>query len=439
MDSEEFSEYFTDPAAVEDCHDGYRAIRRHGHSIVGQLVRHGQVWFVKSYDSGSDITECELRLQKEFGILLRLNHPSIVRAGWLESIPEVGPSLVLEYVDGESLDEFLTHASKLQRRIVSDSLLHALAYMHARGVVHLDLKPQNIMVTGKGRMVDIKIVDFGMSQCASNVMFRHSGGTRSFSDPQQFKAGYEANPNSDVYAAGRLLEQINGGRIFRQMAKRAVRENPDERPADGNALLDLQRKIRRKRLLSYCIATVASIALAAAILLPHFSHEAHPATGRIVPDGPDTASIALSSNPAIASPQDSLVTSSSAMAAASVPTATEIASVRAASSEDIAEHAPAEDEYNRLIIQWQKELHRRATKMETVARDESIPKSQRRLILEEMNEKIITDTQDFFRPFIEKQDKATVMAHPLSWCSIYESAFKPARMRMKIAYETLND
>lgn len=429
MDKEEYSEYLTDLSSAEDFADGYHAIGQHGHSILGRLVRHGQVWFVKSYDCGTDIKECELRLQKEFEILVKLNHPGIVRAGWLETLPDIGPSIVMEYINGERLDEFLTHASRRQRYIISESILHTVAYMHSRGVVHLDLKPQNIMVSGKGELIEIKIIDFGISQSSSSVMFRHSGGTRSFSDPQQFKAGYEANPNSDVYALGKLLEQINGGNIFRILAKLAVKENPSDRPADGNSLLAIKNKISKSIRHAIRIAIFATLIGALYCIFTTNNKNTSANTDFnintvVSADSMDNANIAY---------EERIDTG------AQFPKQISPSELIEDSPKETTQENTIESEYNRLTRQWTKELEVRASRMERVVGQESISKEERRAILLQMNDSIIYDTQEFFRPFIEKQEEAVVRAHSLSWGSIHEPAFQQVRQRMKIAYERLND
>ena len=170
--TDEYSEFFTDLNSVDTAFDGFTELGRHGHSLLGRIVRHGQIWFVKSYIL-RDAAEAELRIRKEYELLLKLNHPGVVRAGWLFRMPDAGLCLAMEYLDGERLDMFLKHASKIERKRISDSLLQTMAYVHARNICHLDLKPANILVTGHGNLTAIKIIDFGMADSPGSALFKN--------------------------------------------------------------------------------------------------------------------------------------------------------------------------------------------------------------------------------------------------------------------------
>ena len=95
-------------------------------------------------------------LQKEFEIALNLSHPNIARVYSLEQIPQIGPCIVMEYVDGRPLDKFLQEnpSTRLRLRAVRQ-MLDAMAYYHSLQVVHRDLKPSTIMITHNGHNVKI--------------------------------------------------------------------------------------------------------------------------------------------------------------------------------------------------------------------------------------------------------------------------------------------
>lgn len=104
--------------------DRYVETARHGHSGIGRVTRHGVVWFAKWLDeSHRDLAESRLRLRKEYQILLRLNHPGVVRAAGLEENPQTGLALMMELAEGEMLGDFLQHATRAQRSEAAIRLL----------------------------------------------------------------------------------------------------------------------------------------------------------------------------------------------------------------------------------------------------------------------------------------------------------------------------
>lgn len=97
-------------------------------------------------------------LKKEYELMVQLDHPNIVRVSSKEVNDEFGPCIVMEYIDGMTLNEFLEgKPSKQLRRKVVDQLIDALSYIHGKQIVHRDLKPSNILVTRNGN--NVKIID----------------------------------------------------------------------------------------------------------------------------------------------------------------------------------------------------------------------------------------------------------------------------------------
>lgn len=165
-------------------------------------------------------------LSKEYQIGVQLDHPHIVRVNSLEEDPKAGLCIVMEYVDGQNLDQWLaTKPSASARKKIFRQILDAMAYCHERQVWHLDLKPSNILITKDG--LSAKIIDFGLSD-NSVFAFRQTGGTRKYAAPEQLE-GQTADYRSDIYALGGILK-----RMFPHRYSRAVRctqrANPDKRP-----------------------------------------------------------------------------------------------------------------------------------------------------------------------------------------------------------------
>ena len=176
-------------------------------------------------------------LSKEYQIGVQLDHPHIVRVNSLEEDTKVGLCIVMEYVDGQSLDEWLaTRPSAAARKRIFRQILDAMAYCHERQIWHLDLKPSNILITKDG--LTAKIIDFGLSD-NSGFAFRQTGGTRKYAAPEQL-AGQVADHRSDIYALGGLLKRMFPYRYGRAV-RRAQRPDPNKRPQSVAALAKLMR------------------------------------------------------------------------------------------------------------------------------------------------------------------------------------------------------
>ena len=176
-------------------------------------------------------------LSKEYQIGVQLDHPHIVRVNSLEEDPKAGLCIVMEYVDGQSLDQWLlTKPSAAARKRIFRQILDAMAYCHERQIWHLDLKPSNILITKDG--LTAKIIDFGLSD-NSGFAFRQTGGTRKYAAPEQL-AGQVADHRSDIYALGGLLKRMFPHRYGRAV-RRAQRQDPNKRPQSVAALAKVMR------------------------------------------------------------------------------------------------------------------------------------------------------------------------------------------------------
>jgi len=176
-------------------------------------------------------------LSKEYQIGVQLDHPHIVRVNSLEEDPEVGLCIVMEYVDGMSLDKWLeTKPSASDRKRIFSQILDAIGYCHDHQVWHLDLKPSNILVTNDG--LSAKIIDFGLSD-HSDFVFRQTGGTRKYAAPEQLN-GQTVDHRSDIYALGGILKLLFPHR-YRPAVRAAQKENPNKRPQSVSKLAKMIR------------------------------------------------------------------------------------------------------------------------------------------------------------------------------------------------------
>ncbi len=181
-------------------------------------------------------------LQKEFEIALTLSHPNIARIYSFEEIPQIGPCIVMEYVDGRPLDQFLQeHPSIKAKQRAIRQMLDAMAYYHSLQVVHRDLKPSNILVTHNGN--NIRIIDFGCSDADQYVALKQPSYTLAYASPEQIE-GSPLDCRSDIYNFGRVLQQVFPRR-YRAVKHRCCLRNRDARYPNAEAVLASMFGFRR--------------------------------------------------------------------------------------------------------------------------------------------------------------------------------------------------
>lgn len=169
--------------------------------------RNGQWWVLKCLKP-----ECEKHLfyqgllQKEYDILTRLNHPAIVKAIGMETVPEYGKCIVMEYIEGITLDNL--KIGRKQRLRLVDQLLEVVSYIHSLQIVHRDLKPQNIIVTNNGQ--NLKIIDFGLADTDNYAILKQQAGTLSYMAPEQRQVA-KPDMRNDVYSLGLILKDLHLG------------------------------------------------------------------------------------------------------------------------------------------------------------------------------------------------------------------------------------
>jgi serine/threonine protein kinase len=155
-----------------------------------------------------------VRMRHEARAAARVAHPNLVTLHDMGEDPEVGLFLVFEQVVGPTLKERVAQgpmpareASELARQLGT-----ALSYAHRAGILHRDVKPENIMLAETGS----KLTDFGIARIPDSTLTHQGGllGTPAYSAPETFRAG-KFSPESDQFSlAASLYEAIAGKRAF---------------------------------------------------------------------------------------------------------------------------------------------------------------------------------------------------------------------------------
>ena len=215
------------------------------------------------------------RFRNESRAINALSHPNIVKI-YDVVLDAPNPYLVMEYVSGITLKEYIDRKKPLPRRTaanIAGLVLTALQCAHENGIVHRDVKPQNIMVTEKG---EVKVMDFGIARFAmsqSHTIDGNAIGSVHYISPEQALGG-AVDQRTDIYSVGVILFEMLCGRLpfdgespvsvalqqveqnpkalrslnpnvpvgLEQITLHAMAKNPDDRYADcGEMIADLRR------------------------------------------------------------------------------------------------------------------------------------------------------------------------------------------------------
>jgi beta-lactam-binding protein with PASTA domain/tRNA A-37 threonylcarbamoyl transferase component Bud32 len=227
------------------------------------------------------------RFTDEAKTIARLTHPNVV-AVYDQGRHEGLPYLVMEFVQGRTLRDLLAQRRRLtavEALAIMEQMLAAIAAAHRAGLVHRDVKPENVLVAeapsgGVADLVDavVKVADFGLARAIEASTVDESGqlmATVAYVAPELVQAG-QADARTDVYSAGIVLYEMLTGQVpydgadpvevawqhvdhdvpapsktvpglpraLDELVARATRRNPSERPTDAGRLLTEVQAVR---------------------------------------------------------------------------------------------------------------------------------------------------------------------------------------------------
>lgn len=179
------------------------------------------------------------RFNREAKAMARLEHPAIVRAYDSGSDGD-RHFLVMEFVNGASVDALLADAGRLESPIAADYAYQAalgLQHAHKKGLIHRDLKPSNLLVNQDGR---VKVLDLGLARFLQDqiddetITVAGAGlGTPDYMAPEQFGNARHADERSDVYALGCTLYRMLAGRVpFPGTSLSQKQQDHEKKPPD---------------------------------------------------------------------------------------------------------------------------------------------------------------------------------------------------------------
>lgn len=234
---------FISPAAFSAEWQDITLLQQRNHNCLYTASRYGKRYVLKGLSADcQSLTDMLLLQQKEFSLGITLSHPNIAETYFLEEVADCGRCIVMEYVDGITLAEWLaTNPSHSARQRVMLQLLDALEYIHSLQLVHHDLKSSNILITRNGQ--NVKLIDFGLSELDTT-------------NPQN-------DIQHDIQKFGQTLQLL-----FPSHYKRLRQQCQNGRFANMAAIrLSIEKRQRRQKYIPYIIAII--ILIISALLSVH--------------------------------------------------------------------------------------------------------------------------------------------------------------------------
>ena len=230
-------------------------------------------------DEFLDNEELVRRFKNESKAISILSHPNIVKV-YDVSVTDKLQYIVMEYVDGITLKEYLKQrgGALTWKETVhfATQILSALQHAHSKGIIHRDVKPQNIMLLADG---SIKMMDFGIarfSRAQSQTVSDKAIGSVHYISPEQAK-GERTDARTDIYSVGVMLYEMLSGRLpfdgdgavsiaimqisekpkplaeiapntpagLRQITEKAMEKDPDKRYQSAQEMLDAIEEFKR--------------------------------------------------------------------------------------------------------------------------------------------------------------------------------------------------
>jgi serine/threonine protein kinase len=165
------------------------------------------------------------RMRREARVIAKLEHPGIVPLHDVGALPDGRIFYAMKLVRGHRLDERPLARTESLRLFLR--LCEAVAFAHANGVVHCDLKPANVMV---GPFGEVLVMDWGVARAIGEPSPQFAIGTRGYMAPEQ-ERGEAVDARTDVFALGAILRELvcDAPKSLRALIKKCAAPNPHDR------------------------------------------------------------------------------------------------------------------------------------------------------------------------------------------------------------------
>ena len=238
----------------------YELLSDSGHNLVYRAQMGGK-WVVlkAAKPNEGEQTRNRLLLEREFEIMHRLYSIYVVQTIAMVDDPQLGRSILMEYVHGRPLDRFIAeNPSSAERRRVADELMEALIFLHERQIVHGDLRPSNILITDSDNHV--RLIDFGFSDNEAFIA-KNIGTSPSISTEEQLPTDVLL-PERDIYALGKILSLL-----FPHSLKPVIRRCLASDRSRCTSVRQVRSALHRYWRMRWLLPMLAFFAIAAACLI----------------------------------------------------------------------------------------------------------------------------------------------------------------------------
>lgn len=245
-----------------------KALPTNGGTSLSFLVKlYGKLYFMKRLKPELATDPRYLAaFQKEFETGCSLDHPHLVRYSSLD-YDDKGAYMLIDYVEGSTVSEALAERPDLFLEIkflqkFTSQVLDCLQYLHSKQILHLDLKPDNILLTRID--ADVKIIDLGF--CYSDCYADTQGNTRHFAAPEQLEPHGVTDERTDIYAFGKVLEYISRHSSrplptrYQKVIATCLHRDKERRPRNISQLREMLKP--KKNYLPYILAVIVTLAFA---------------------------------------------------------------------------------------------------------------------------------------------------------------------------------
>ena len=203
----------------------YNTLKTTAYASLHHALKRGKRFIIKTTKDNSERHRAMLR--REYELSIGCDHPHIVHTYTYEENLPMGEGIVMEYIDGRTLGEYLAERpSPSERRRIYNELLSAIGYLHKRGIIHNDLKPENILISYANDSV--KLIDFGLADSDAEYAMTRLGCTAKYASPELQSRSKNIDARSDIYSLGILLKELFGHR-YAYIVHRCTKQDPAKR------------------------------------------------------------------------------------------------------------------------------------------------------------------------------------------------------------------
>ena len=247
---------------IGDFHN-FKLLKTTTYASLYHALKQGKRFIIKTTKDNSERQKA--MLTREYELSIGCDHPHIVHVYTLEQNLAIGQGIVMEYIEGRTLSEYLAEKPTIsERRRIADELLSAVGYLHKRGIIHNDLKPENILITHADNT--LKLIDFGLADSDAEYALQRLGCTPRYASPELLSRNAILDARSDIYSLGVILQEILRYRDL-YTTSRCQREEPSQRYSNIESLQRALRWHRNRWKRIVAIIVIAMIGLLASMYI----------------------------------------------------------------------------------------------------------------------------------------------------------------------------